>query len=610
MKYEDFGIDIKTAKVTGEFYTTCPKCSDDRKKKRVKCLSVSLDKKAWLCHHCGWKGSLTPTKPVKEYFRPVWTNNTSLSDKVVQWFKKRGISQKTLIDAKVTEQQEWMPQIDGKANCIAFNYFRNGQLVNSKFRDGAKNFKMVKDAEMIFYNYDNAKGKTIVIVEGEIDCLSFIEAGVLSVVSVPNGATKSENQRLDYLDNCFELIEKAEKIILAVDNDEAGIYLRDELARRIGLEKCFKIDFNDCKDANEYLTKYGSIKLTELLEEENLIDFPIEGIVTLAELRETVNSFFENGLQPAFQCGIENFDKLASFEKGFITTITGIPNHGKSDFLDMMLVKLALKYGWRFAIFSPENHPVAVHVSKLASKLIGKWFNKNSMNYAEKKLAEDFIYDHFYFIRPDNEMYSLENILDRTKQLVKQYGINSLVLDPYNRIEHHIPHGTNETTYVGKVFDIIDTFKKLNDIHVFLVAHPTKIKKNANSGQHEIPSLYDIAGSSNFFNKSDVGICVYRNFVNETTEIYVQKVKYSHWGEQGSIALKWNSQNGRYDQIGKTDYDNWLQPNTEQTVLIEPEPVHTLKPNTDFDRKEVVNLNQAERDQRDYDLERPTDTPF
>lgn len=602
MKYEDFGIEIKTGKVTGEYYTTCPKCSDDRKKKRVKCLSVSLDKQAWICHHCGWKGALTKIKAVKQYFRPVWTNNTSLSDKVVKWFNLRGISQKTLIDAKVTESSEWMPQVEKNVNCIGFNYFRNGELINTKFRDGAKNFKLVKDAELIFYNYDRAK-ETVIIVEGEIDCLSFIEAGITSVVSVPNGATKSENQRLDYLDNCIEIVEKAEKIILAVDNDEAGIYLRDELARRIGVEKCFKVDFDDCKDANEYLTKHGEIKLAELIQDENLIEFPIEGIVTLAELRESVNSFFENGLQPAFQCGIPKFDELASFEKGFITTLTGIPNHGKSDFLDMMLVKLALKYNWRFAIFSPENHPVAVHVSKLASKLIGKWFNKRSMNYAEKKLAEDFIYDHFYFIRPDNEMYSLEKILDRTKQLVRQYGINGLVLDPYNRIEHHIPNGMNETTYIGKVFDIIDTFKKVNDIHVFLVAHPTKIKKNS-SGQHEIPSLYDIAGSSNFYNKSDIGICVYRNFANETTEVYIQKVKYSHWGGQGSVALKWNSQNGRYDQIGQTDYNNWLQSETTQSELqIIEKPEIPLKPNNSFDTEPPSRIGEPREEKAEAKLD-------
>jgi len=131
MNYSDFQIEINTSKTTGEYYAVCPKCSADRKKKRVKCLSVNLEKKVWCCQHCGWKGSLKPERAVKNYIKPVWTNNTSLSDKVVQWFKTRGISQKVLIDAKITEQREWMPQTTKDENCIGFNYFRGGELIKT-----------------------------------------------------------------------------------------------------------------------------------------------------------------------------------------------------------------------------------------------------------------------------------------------------------------------------------------------------------------------------------------------------------------------------------------------------------------------------------------------
>jgi twinkle protein len=571
MTYSDFQIEINTSKTTGEYYTTCPKCSADRKKKRVKCLSVNLEKKVWLCQHCGYKGGLTPTKPVKEYFIPVWTNNTSLSDKVVGWFKKRGISQKTLIEAKVTECEEWMPQIEKKANCISFNYFRKGKLVNSKFRDGAKNFKLVKDAELIFYNYDGLQGNTVIIVEGEIDALSFIEAGINYVISVPNGAVKSESQRLDYLDNCVELFDNIKTVILAVDNDEAGIYLRDELQRRLGADRCFKVDFNDCKDANEYLVKYGSIDLIELIKPDNLIPFPIEGIVSLSELKETSNDYFENGLKPGAKCGIKEYDDLISFEKGFTTTVTGIPNHGKSDWLDFTIIKLAVNHKWKFGIFSPENHPVAVHVSKLASKLIGKWFNKHSMNYAEKELAENYIFENFHFIRPSNELYSLENILDRAKQLVLQYGINGLVIDPYNRLEHQIPSGMSETHYVGRQFDILDAFKKKYNVHIFLVAHPTKIKKDKATGKFEIPNLYDISGSANFFNKSDNGISVYRNYDINTSDIYIQKVKFHHWGKQGFLSVKWDEASGRYYHANESpDYSNFLVNETQTEIKLQP----------------------------------------
>lgn len=607
MDYKDFGITVNTSKTTGEYYTTCPKCSDDRKKKKAKCLSVNLEKSVWLCQHCGYKGSLAVKKQVREYFRPVWTNNTSLSDKVVQWFKKRGISQSTLIETKVTEQSEYMPQIEAKANCICFNYFKCGMLVNTKFRDGAKNFKLVKDAELIVFNYDNA-GETIIITEGEIDCLSFIEAGIKSVVSVPNGAVKSENQRLDYLDNCYEIFERATTVILATDNDEAGIYLREELIRRIGIDKCFKVDFEDCKDANEYLVKYGSIKLSEVVSEENIIPIPIEGIVSNAELSESVDLLFEKGLQKGDAAGIKEFDDLITFEKGYITVVTGIPNHGKSDWVDWMALNLTINRGWKWAVFSPENHPISLHISKLISKTVGTWFGKSNMNYAIKDQAKNFILDNFSFIRPDDEQYSLDKILDRAKQLVKRNGINGLIIDPYNRLEHQIPSGMSQTDYVGLQFDKIDVFKKRFNVHVFLVAHPVKINKDKNTGLFEIPNLYSISGSANFYNKADNGICVYRDFAKDITDVYVQKIKFSHWGKQGFATFKWNENNGRYYNFNSPPTsENFLSVKTEQAVLLPPEPVHTFKPNTEFDRKEVVNLNQ---DEKDYELDRPDDTPF
>ena len=127
-----------------------------------------------------------------------------------------------------------MPQTKKEENTIQFNYFINNELINIKYRDGKKNFKLVKGAEKIFYNIDSTVGHNyVVIVEGEMDALSFVEAGISSVISVPNGATISNNN-LDYLDNCIDYFEDKEKIILAVDQDEAGENLKQELIRRLG----------------------------------------------------------------------------------------------------------------------------------------------------------------------------------------------------------------------------------------------------------------------------------------------------------------------------------------------------------------------------------------
>jgi twinkle protein len=73
-----------------------------------------------------------------EYKKPKWINKTELSTKVVQWFEVRKISQNTLLKAKITDSIEWMPQTQKEENTINFNYFRNEELINIKYRDGKK----------------------------------------------------------------------------------------------------------------------------------------------------------------------------------------------------------------------------------------------------------------------------------------------------------------------------------------------------------------------------------------------------------------------------------------------------------------------------------------
>ena len=71
-----------------------------------------------------------------------------------------------------------MPQTGKTENVIKFNYFMGDQLINVKYRDGRKNFKLYKGAEKVFYNINSIIGyEYCVIVEGEMDVLALHEAG-------------------------------------------------------------------------------------------------------------------------------------------------------------------------------------------------------------------------------------------------------------------------------------------------------------------------------------------------------------------------------------------------------------------------------------------------
>lgn len=562
---ENLGIDLKRIRTSGK--TLCPKCSHLRKKRNEPCLSVNIDEGVYKCHNpeCSWSGAVNVKKKEKEkeYVRPSWMNNTTLSEPMVKWFESRGIRQGTLIEAKVTETRTYMPQVQKEVTTINFNYFRDSELINVKYRDGAKNFKLFKDAELIFYNLDAIKDlDEAIIVEGEMDCLSLIEAGIKNVVSVPNGASKGKSPDLKYLENCWEYFENKKKVYLAVDNDEAGMMLREELARRIGVDKCYKIDFGDCKDANEVLQKKGKLELEEILKAGK--EFPISGIVHLSN--DEFWDLYDNGLTCGATVGVHEIDNLITFEKGQMTTITGIPNQGKSEFMDFILEMLSINHGWKYGIFSPENFPLKLHASKLCEKIVGKPFSgKDKMSRMEAEAAKNYIDNHFYFIRPEDENFSLENILNLSRILVLKHGINGLVIDPWNRLEHQIPAGISETHYISQQLDKLTTFKQKYNLHIFLVAHPTKIKKDK-SGAYEIPNLYDIAGSANFFNKTDNGIAIYRNFETGYTEMYVQKIKFKHLGKIGNAQFKWNFKNGRYTPVTKEE-DNTNHLNKQEKTI-------------------------------------------
>lgn len=371
-----------------------------------------------------------------------------------------------------------------------------------------------------------------------MDALTFWEIGKHNVVSVPNGA----NANLDYLDDFIDdYFEDKETIYIAVDTDTKGVALRDELLRRFGAERCRVVDFGeDCKDANEHLMAHGRESLLRCLEEAP--EVKIEGVFTVSDFEQSLDSIFEHGLQKGVTMGYENLDRLISLETKRLCLVTGYPGSGKSEFIDEMAERLNMRYGWRFAYFSPENAPLAYHASKLIEKFTGKHFDQQHLSFGEYKQVKQHLEDNFYFIMPSD--YKVDTILEKARYLVRKRGIKALVIDPYNRLEDE-KGGMKETDYISLLLDKLTNFAQQNDILIILMAHPTKPAKNKD-GKIDPPTLYDISGSAHFFNKADFGIVVHRDRINNIVEIKIEKVKFRHLGEPGTAQMKYNLNNGRY----------------------------------------------------------------
>jgi twinkle protein len=550
----------------GQSKTLCPECSHTRKKKTDKCLSWDKKENRGYCHNCLTSFfEYRPHEP-KEYFIPQWKNLTDLSDKAVKYFESRMISQKTLNKMRVYTDTEFMPQFSKDVPVICFPYFSNDKLINIKYRGPNKSFKMVSGAELIFWNIDCLlKFDEVIIVEGEIDALTMIQAGYENTLSVPNGA----NKNLEYLDSCIEMFKSIKKIYIATDQDTKGIELKSELVRRLGPERCYIVSFKDCKDANEYLQKYGP-DVKDVIP--NAIPVPVKGIIEVNNLYSDIRDLYEHGIQSGLKIDQNIIDEFVTWESGRLAIVTGIPSSGKSEFVDYLVTKLNIKHGWKAAFFTPENYPLKFHYSKLFEKLVGKRFSQSSTTELEWDMAYDYIRDNFFYIL-NEEDFTVKSILDSAKILIKTRGIKVIVIDPYNKLEHK--YTDSETQYISRFLDQIIQFAKINNILIFLVAHPKKMNKSAN-GKIEVPSLYDISGSANFYNKTDYGITVHRttddqNVMQNEVDVYFQKIKYKHLGKQGIVHLNYDYITGRFNQLGD-DKSNWLVRDTEQITIDYYEP--------------------------------------
>lgn len=550
------GIDITQVR-GGKGY--CPKCHATRKNKRDKSLSVDLNTGLFNCHNsgCGFSGTAVVFEPKKEYVKPL-PRLQKVSDKVVEWFKGRGISNNTLLALNVTEAKEYIPKDEKEVNCICFNYYRGEELVNIKFRSGSKGFKMSKDAELIFYNLNALQDRTeVVITEGEIDCLTFWECGIANVVSVPNGAS-SGSAKLEYLDNCWRDFEHLEKIVIAVDGDEAGQALKEELIRRLGRERCYEVKYPEgCKDANEVLLKLGKEAVKELYEKAEAL--PVEAVETVYDKLADVMRLYRFGYPKTSKILFEKLNEFIRWKLGELTVVTGIPNHGKSTWLNNVLVQLANLHGWKFAMFTPEKQPSEILISELCSIYIGKPFYRanesEKMSQSELEEALNFVDQHFFIIKTDEVNATPDGLISKFTEMVKRYGINGAVADPWNYLEHNYDDKTPETKFVSDSLTKFAAFCKKYSVHTFIVAHPTKMQKDKD-GNFNVPDLYSISGSAHFKNKADNGITVYRDFTNNHTTIHVQKVRWFYVGKVGTVTM--------YFDVHKQQYSETMPLNTAE----------------------------------------------
>lgn len=570
------GIRLRSWAV-GNHKTTCPRCSANRKKKTDPCLSVTIEPERvrWMCHHCPWTGGAGgeearnyPKREVRMFNRPARVESPERPDKLVAWFAARSISLGTIERMGIHRTHHFFPQMGGQESCVAFPYEWQGVLRNVKYRSNAKAFVQEKNPEPVLYNADAIEpGKDLIIVEGEMDVLAMIEAGFENVVSLPNGAPEKpekSDKRYEPLATHAAELEQVGRILIATDMDGPGETLAAELARRLGKDRCWRIRFpmdegNEAKDANDCLMKHGKDGLRARVF--NPEPWPIDGLYGVDNFSDRVWEMYRGeGPQP-LSCGMgSDLDQAFKVMPGQFVVVTGIPNHGKSRWLDQVAVSMAQVHGWRWGIFSPETGSEQ-HIADLCEIKAGMPFHEGPtlrMDEEDLHTALGWVRERFSLIDAGEHTPSIDWVLERARAAVLRYGINGLIIDPYNELEAGRPDKMTETEFVSQLISKCKRFAKMHEVTVFMVAHPTKIHNPA-GGKEPMPGLYDIAGSAHWRNKADGGIVVYRDYEERCTYVVSRKIRRQPvCGTPGQVRFwfmgaqrRFEPQKGSYQTLGE-----------------------------------------------------------
>jgi len=510
---QDLGIELKGN--SSQQKVKCPNCYKIGKENyKDTCLSVNVELGVYNCHKCGWSGKVKQEQlsmemgVTKTYKKPEKKNLKKLTAVGKKFLNKRGITDEVIANNKIVSSS------DNKS--IVFPYLIDGKIINYKTRNtDGKFFTQSKDAEPIIYNYDKCRNsENIVICEGELDSLSWEVAGIPYHTSVnmgaPNIGDKNIDKKLECITNCYEVFEQATRVFIATDEDDNGRNLQKELVRRFGVEKCLLVDLSPFKDANEVLLAEGVESLRERLK--NAENPKVEGIFSVADVQESMLDGYHNGQERGTTTYIPAVDSAWTWRNGEVNIWTGYQNEGKSMFLNQLSCIKAIKDGWKFGVFSPENMPMNDFFNDIIEMYIGKssdpYHGASQMKLDEYKKAMEFCKKHFFLIYPQKN-FTLENIFHRAKYLVKTKGIRSLIIDPYNTIQHKMARGEREDLYISRFMSELKRFALDYNISIHLVAHQVTPSKN-DDGRYYKPDVNRIKGGGTFADKADNVMFIWR----------------------------------------------------------------------------------------------------
>ena len=451
----------------------------------------------------------------------------------------------------------------GGPDLLAIPFLVDGKAVNHKYRtlEGEKKFLQDKGATKCFWNYDaladaSLRSEPLIITEGEFDAMAAMESGYVRVVSVPDGAPakpigeEAGGSKYTFLDHAKPLLTLANApvIILAVDGDDAGANLLHDLSLRLGRPRCKWVTYpltrdksRRLKDLNEVLIEYGAAGVKAVIDRAQFLK--VDGIYRMSGLPPVPDRAVLSHGMPVMK--VHYIPRL-----GDMVVVTGIPSMGKTAFVNDIVARMIELHNTTACIASFEQMPQVDFRRNMRT-----WYLKKIPAYAtvpELEAADAWIEKHFSFVYPDEEEdVTVDWLMEKAAASVLQHESKIVVVDPWNEMDHLRERNETMSEYVSRALKVFRRFARRFNVHLIVVAHPTKQEKRAD-GTWEVPTLYSISDSAAWYNKADVGIIVHRPD-KLTSLLRVGKARYHYVnGLPGDVEATFIPHMGRFEVTDTT----------------------------------------------------------
>ena len=268
---------------------------------------------------------------------------------------------------------------------------------------------------------------------------------------------------------------------------------------------------------------------------DNVVRLLPKGVYTLADLpqRESIE-------QHATSTGWWELDQIWRLYPGQFTVVTGVAGSGKSTLILNAIANMSRLHGEaepRFLktfLFVPENE------QSIRDKLERIWGPQPGWEFFQRQ--QIFIQSATEEAFGDQPM-DLYSVLERAVQVIERESVGLLLIDPWNELEHLKPPDEHMTDYIRRALMYLKRICRHYAVAVILVAHPTKAVAE---GGGRVPTLADIEGSMNWYNKCDNGLIVVRDNAHGSTRVISAKVREHGAGRIGVCHFQVDAETGRF----------------------------------------------------------------